>query len=86
MSARTAMLYSHDATPALIEAFVTVMTPEEAVIDAGSRATVDPPGQVVIMLAFVSTTRPWGNVSTKPRLLFAVLPGLFVNVKMSVEI
>jgi hypothetical protein len=81
------MLYSHDETPAVIDAFVTVTTPVVAVIDAGSRVTLEPPpGHVVIMLEFVSTTRPCGKVSTKPRLLFAALPGLFVRVKISVEI
>ena len=85
-SARTAMLYSHDETPFVIDAFVTVTTPDVAVIDDGSRATFTPPGQVVIMFEFVSTTSPVGNVSTNPRLLFAALPGLFVNVKINVEI
>jgi hypothetical protein len=85
-SARTAMLYSHDATPFPIDAFVTVTTPDVAVIDDGSRVTFTPPGQVVIIFEFVSTTSPGGKVSTNPRLLFAALPGLFVNVKISVEI
>ena len=85
-SARTAMLYSHDETPFVISAFVTVTTPDVAVIDDGSRVTFTPPGQVVIMFEFVSTTSPDGNVSTNPRLLFAAFPGLFVNVKISVEI
>jgi hypothetical protein len=80
------MLYSHDETPFVIDAFVTVTTPDVAVIDDGSRATFTPPGQVVIMFEFVSTTSPVGNVSTNPRLLFAALPGLFVNVKINVEI
>jgi hypothetical protein len=63
------------------------MTPDVAVIDAGSRVTFAPPAEhVVIMLEFVSTTSPGGNVSTNPRLLFAALPGLFVNVKINVEI
>jgi hypothetical protein len=62
------------------------MTPEEAVIDAGSSATVDPPGQVVIMLAFVSTTSPEGSVSTNPKPDFAPFPALLFNVKISVEI
>ena len=87
VSARTAMLYSHDETPFAMDAFATVMTPDVAVIDAGSRVTFAPPAEhVVIMFEFVSTTSPDGNVSTNPRLLFAALPGLFVNVKINVEI
>ena len=45
---------------------------------------INPPGQVVIKLLLVSTTNPDGSVSTKPRPVFAVLPGAFVNVNMSV--
>jgi hypothetical protein len=78
-SARTAMLYSHDAEPLAIEALTTVNTPEVADI-------VEPLGHVVDMFALVSTTRPAGNVSTNPNPVFAALPGLFVRVNISVEI
>ena len=80
------MLYSHDETPAVIDAPDTVTTPEVAVIVTGSRAIAEPPGHVVIMLEFVSTTSPAGKVSTNPRPLLAALPGLFVKVKISVDI
>jgi hypothetical protein len=70
-----------------MDAFVTVTTPVVAVIDAGSRVTFPPPAEhVVIMFEFVSTTRPVGKVSTKPRPVFAGLPGLFVSVNIRVEI
>jgi hypothetical protein len=81
------MLYSQDETPFVMDAFVTVTTPDVAVIEAGSRVTLEPPpGHVVIMFEFVSTTSPDGNVSTNPRLLLTAFPGLFVSVKISVEI
>ena len=60
-----------------MEALLTVTTPEVALMVAGSRATVDPPGQVVIMLALVSTTKPAGKVSINPKPDFAVFPELF---------
>ena len=84
----TATLYSQVATPADIDAPVTVTV--FVVVDmadglmVGFCETINPPGQVVIKLLFVSTTKPDGSVSTKPRPDFAVLPGAFVNVKMSV--
>ena len=80
------MLYSHDDVFALIDAPTTVTTPEVAVMTEGSRTIVDPPGQVVIMLEFVSTTKPVGKVSTKPSPVFNAFPGVFVSVKISVAI
>ena len=77
----------HVATFTFIDALVTVTVLDVVDIAAGFKvgfcAAINPPGQVVIKLLLVSTSIPAGKVSTKPKPLFAGLPGAFVNVKIN---
>lgn len=84
-STRIVQLVTPDVNPA---AALTVMVPPAAgaVKNAGLLTNAPPAGQLLRRFGVAATTKPEGKVSIKERPVWAGLPVLLVNVKVSVVV